>query len=282
MGLFASVELAERIERAECDLLKAGVEAVRQARPDGKTLLMPIAGGVASYAGEHSPLNKVAGLGFAGAPGDAALAEIEAAFAERRCPIQVELPTLADPTIGEMLTGRGYRLVGVEAVLGRSLAERPEPAATLACEVVRDDDAPFEPWVDVLVTGFCAPDTQGVASHESFPRDIMESAVREFARAAGFRRYAILRDGAMVAAAGLRQFEGVAHLCGAATLPAHRRRGAQSALLARRLSDAAVDGCDLAVMVAQPGSKSAQNAHRNGFELLYCRNVLVRGPNVDP
>jgi len=65
--------------------------------------------------------------------------------------------------------------------------------------------------------------------------------------------------------AEMRLCYGVAQLCGAATLPAHRRRGVQSALLASRLHDAARQGCDIAVVTTQPGSKSQQNVQRQGF-----------------
>lgn len=70
--------------------------------------------------------------------------------------------------------------------------------------------------------------------------------------------------------------EGVAQFAGAATAPAHRRRGIQSALLTARLADAAAAGCDVAVITTQPGSKSQQNAQRRGFDLLYTRAVLVK------
>jgi hypothetical protein len=53
--------------------------------------VIPVAGGVASFAEEGSPLNKVAGLGFGGVPGAADLDEIERAFAVCGAPVQVEL-----------------------------------------------------------------------------------------------------------------------------------------------------------------------------------------------
>ena len=59
-------------------------------------------------------------------------------------------------------------------------------------------------------------------------------------------------------------------------MPAHRRRGVQTALLSARLADAAAAGCDIAVITTQPGSKSQQNAQRRGFDLLYTRAILVR------
>ena len=74
----------------------------------------------------------------------------------------------------------------------------------------------------------------------------------------------------------MRIDDGVAQLGGAATRPVHRRRGVQTALIAARLAEAARQGCDLAVVTTQPGSKSQQNVQRFGFEMMYTRAVLVR------
>jgi len=52
----------------------------------------------------------------------------------------------------------------------------------------------------------------------------------------------------------------------------------QSALLAARLEIASAAGCDVAVVVTQPGSKSQENVQRQGFDLLYARAILVRTP----
>jgi N-acetylglutamate synthase-like GNAT family acetyltransferase len=96
--------------------------------------------------------------------------------------------------------------------------------------------------------------------------------------AAGAVRYTALRDGIIAGGATMRMSEGVAQLTGAATAPTHRSRGVHTALLSARLADAAVAGCDVAVITAQPGSKSQQNAQHQGFDLLYARAVLVEQP----
>ncbi len=127
-----------------------------------------------------------------------------------------------------------------------------------------------------MVTGFASPDEQGVPSDESFPRELVERVMGDMASAEGFSRFLARRDGAPAGGASLRLSEGVAHLCGAATLPAHRRRGVQSALLAARLFVAAEAGCDVAVVITQPGSKSQENVERQGFHLLYARAILLR------
>jgi GNAT superfamily N-acetyltransferase len=107
-----------------------------------------------------------------------------------------------------------------------------------------------------------------VPSHEEFPREVIERAERDFV-AAGVIRYIALRDGVVAGGGSLRMAEGVAQLTGAATAPAHRRRGFQSALLSARLAVAAAAGCDIAIVTTQPASKSQQNVQRRGFDLLF-------------
>jgi GNAT superfamily N-acetyltransferase len=276
--LFGGTAVAERIERVEAQLVVRGSEAARRRRADTVGFVIPIAGGVASFAEEGSPLNKVAGLGFGGVPSAAALDEIERAFTACGAPVQIELAHLADPAIGALLTERGYRLASFENVLGLVLTGEHERVTPPGVEVRPSGDDEFEPWLDVVADGFTHPDTQGVPWHEEFPREIIDRAMRDLAAAAGVMRYLALRDGVIAGGASYRIAEGVAQLTGAATAPAHRRRGVQTALLSARLADAAAAGCDLAVITTQPGSKSQQNAQRRGFDLLYTRAVLVKQP----
>jgi GNAT superfamily N-acetyltransferase len=272
--LFCGTELAERIERAEADLIAAGTGAALDRSPD-RSFVIPVAGGFACFADDGAPFNKVVGLGFGGVPSDAALDEIEAAYKARHSATQVELTNLADPDIGVTLTGRGYRLVAFENVLGRSLRAAPASDASTDVEVRLAGEQQLDAWIDVVSTGFATPDEQGVPLSEDFPREIVERAERDLV-AAGARTYLALRGGVVVGGGGLRITDGVAQLVGAATAPQHRRRGVQTALLAARLVDAAAQGCDVAVVTTAPGSKSQQNVARQGFHLLYTRAVLVK------
>ncbi len=276
--LFASTELAARIERAEASLVADCVRCAAVRRPEAETLLVPIAGGVATFAGPGSPLDKLAGLGFGGSVTETELAAIEQAFARRGAPLQVELSCLADPSIGRMLTGRGYQLVGFENVLGRPLAPGEPYPTGFDVEIAKSGPQELPAWLDAVVRGFASPDAQGVASHEEFPREVLERAIGDMAAADGFTRYLARRRGEIAGGASMRTFEGVAQLCGAATLPAHRRHGVQTALLDTRLAEAARAGCDLAVVTTLPGSKSQHNVQRRGFFLLYTRSILVREP----
>jgi ribosomal protein S18 acetylase RimI-like enzyme len=274
--LFCDVGLAERIEKAEAGRMAAASEAAhrRGARPAG--FVIPVAGGAATFAGAGSPFNKVAGLGFGGVPRQAELTDVERAFAARGSAVQAELSNLADPAVFAMLTGRGYRLVSFENVLGRPPGDG-HGGRTPGIEVRRPGAGEFELWLDVVLDGFAHADDAGVPSHEDFPREVVAAAQRDFANT-GAQLYIALRDGVIAGGAGLALTGGIAHMAGAATAPAHRRRGVQNALLAARLADAAAAGCDLAVVTTQPGSVSQRNVQRQGFDLLYTRAVLV-GPD---
>ena len=274
--IFCGVELAARIERVEGKLIASLAGAARRrAGPAGaEVFVSELAGGVAAWAGEGLPQNKVVGLGFAGVPAAADLDAVERAYHQRGAVVQIELSNLAAPGIAPLLTGRGYRLLGFENVLGARL-----PATGgVAADVNVSETTPQGAWTNTIVEGFAHPDQQGVVSAEVFPREVVEQAFADVIAAEGFRFFIAHRAGEIGGAASMRVADGVAQLSGAATLPAHRRRGVQSSLLAARMAAAGAAGCDLAVVTTQPGSKSQENAQRRGFALLYTRAILVLPP----
>lgn len=275
--LFCDTQLAVRIERADAQLIAGASEAARARRADKVGFVIPIAGGVASFAEGDSPFNKVVGLGFGGVPEAGALDEIERAFAAYGAPVQVELANLGDPAIGVLLTERGYRLVSFENVLGRGLTDNRERVTPPGVEVRHCGEDEFEAWLDMVVDAVVHPDTEGLPQHEEFPREAIERAERDLVASGNVTCYLALRDEVIAGGATMRVAEGVAQF-GAATAPAHRRRGVQTALLAARVADAAQAGCDIAAVTTQPGSKSQQNVQRRGFDLLYTRAVLVKQP----
>src|SRR3954452_925524 len=191
-SLFCDTALAHRIEMAEVDLVRAANEAARRRHAPG--FLLPVAGGVASFADDGSPFNKVTGLGFNGVPEPDLLDRIEGAFAAHGAATQVELAHLGDPAIGAALTARGYRLESFENVLGRSLNATVAPLTVADVEIRRSPDDEFEAWLAVVADAAAHPDTEGLPWHEEFPRSIYEQAQHDAARA-GIRRYAAWRGG---------------------------------------------------------------------------------------
>lgn len=88
----------------------------------------------------------------------------------------------------------------------------------------------------------------------------------------GLRRYLATVDGRPAAAAAMFTVTGASVLVGAATLTAHRRRGAQSALIHRRLYDAS-DDSTVVVVTAALRSTSRTNLERLGFTVSHVRTL---------
>jgi len=272
--VFASASVAKRIERADATLVAEFGRAAARRLGSEEVFISDLAGGMAVAAGPGAPFSKVAGLGFE--PIDVSILDIiEQAFARTATPVRVELTSLANPEVGVLLTRRGYVLHGFENVLAKSLpAEQP---AMTEVSVARIADSESAQWVDVLAASFAEPDTfDGPSVEEPVDRAALDAVFGQISEVKGLVRYFGWRNNAVAGGAAMRISDGVAQLCGAATLPAHRRRGVQTALLQHRLADAGRAGCDMAVVITQPGSVSQQNVQRQGFELLYARAILIK------
>jgi GNAT superfamily N-acetyltransferase len=275
--LFADTALAARIDRAEMRLSMSIADTVSRRDPSARVLVSPIAGGHAVFAGQGGPANKAIGVGFGAVIDQAALDVIEQQWRERGEPMRFELATLADASLAPRLTACGYRVTGFENVSGRPIGVAdtmpPLPPGVTIEDVPADH---CREWVDVTLDGFCAPDGSA-PNEEQYPRALLEAVIADFVATPGFTRYLLRVDGVPAGEATMRTDDGIAQLCGAATLPAFRRRGIQSLLFRWRLALARAAGCDLAVVTTQPGSKSQANAIRQGFSILYTRLVLIKG-----
>jgi len=278
--LIATTTAASRLERAEADT--AAAFGRRAAARGTDVLVHPIGGTLAVYGGPGQPFNKIAGLGFAPLD-EAEIARLEAIYDARGAEIRVEQSSLADPAVAAVLTRRGYALVGYENVLGLPLSPEivapfsrgREDARAAGIEIARTDDV--STWIRTAAEGFLHPDTfDGPPPTETFAREAMERIFDDFSGAEGCVLYLATRGGEIAGTGVLRIVDGLAQLGGASTLPAHRRRGVQSALLRARLIDAAAAGCDLSVVTTEPASKSQANVQRSGFTLLYVRALLIR------
>ena len=283
--VFATTTLAARVETAEAAV---AAEFGRAARARGKDVMLePIGGTTAVYGGHGEPFNKIAGLGFAAPLDEAALAALEAKYDTRNAEIRVEQATLADPSVAIMLTRRGYQLIGYENVLGLALtapvvdamARQMKDDLAGGVEIARIGAGDIPRWIETVTDAFLQPDTfDGPPPTETFARETLLEVYEGFVDTSGIALYLARRSGAIAGGGAARISGELAQLSGAATLPAHRRRGVQSALLRARLVDAAAHGCDLAVVTTEPASKSQQNVQRAGFELLYARAILRRAP----
>ena len=265
---FADATLAKRLEGAERFANARFVEARARVDPGLGAAWIDVNGTYAMFDGASSPCTQTFGFGLFAPPSTADLRAIERFFDERQAPVFHEVSPLADSTHLELLGAAGYRPIELSSVLYRSLDSGATAASTATCITVRmvsgtDGDL----WARTLAAGW--RDQPGVAD-----------AIAPLALVSAARTDACLflaeHEGRAIAAGSLSISQGVALLAGASTVPASRRLGAQSALLAARLAFAAERGCDIAMVVALPGSGSQRNAERNGFRVAYTRTKWQR------
>ena len=270
-----SIEMARRIEAAETRLSLEMVDVSRRNGTDG-VFCLRVGSGAAVYCGPGAPMTKVIGVGIAESLTDEDIDRVEEAYAPTGEHPGWEMATLGDFPSIRRLESRGYRLQRIEMVLGRDLLR-----ATLIDPVpadIRIERGHDEEWARISIAGFSAAETvEGRdVPGEQYDSSILERVVQQFADIHEVRRYVAFLHGVPAGAAGARVDGGVYQLCGAATLPAFRRRGVQSALLSARLAEARAENCDLTVVTVEPGSRSQANVQRRGFTPLYSRLVLAR------
>jgi GNAT superfamily N-acetyltransferase len=188
------------------------------------------------------------------------LDEVEARCRGHSASLSIELDSASDPSMIWLLAARGYRLEMPADVLVcpvMPVASRVD-AEDITVERAGPDE--LRTWAQVLADGF----------EEAEP----EAAVR-YSLACGLSSCAMpllarLRCG--FAGAGLPALhDRVGWLFDFSTIPAARRRGVQSALIATALEILLNSGCDVAAAEAAVDTSSHRNFQRLGFEVLYRR-----------
>ena len=215
--------------------------------------------------------NRVIGLGIPRPASRADVAELDAFYRglEREWSV-VQLAEPTDPAeLVDWVEALGWARGRRWPKLWRSLdGELPEPRTDLRIEQVGPDRA--EDFARIVVAAF------------EFDPTLAPCAWAPMGRP-GWSHYLGFDGADAVAAAALFVTADVAWLGYGATLESHRGRGGQSALFARRLADARMAGCRLAITetgedTPEEPNPSYRNMLRAGFELAYFRSNWVRRP----
>jgi GNAT superfamily N-acetyltransferase len=267
---FMDIELARRVEMAEAVAMRACAEAALRLRPDQPIAIGNFAGGIAAFAGKDSPITQAIGVGLDGPVADADLDSLEEFFRSRGAAVALEICPLVELSLYQTLAKRGYQLAEVSNVHVRDLKSRAaEEFDGKSADVVTRPAVTREADLWTLTVA------QGFAEHYPVTQSILDVMCGFFHRENACNFLAFI--GEDVAGGGaVAAHEGVGGLFGASTLPAFRRRGVQTALLAARLAWAREQGCDIAVSITQPGSISQRNIERHGFRVAYTRTKLIR------
>jgi hypothetical protein len=249
--MFADLELARRLESTEGFAGAAFVEA-----RGGDAVWERIGGAYAMFDGAGSPLTQTFCLGMFEPATGSVLTQVEEFFRMRGAGVDHEVCPLAGVPLLHALIGRGYVPLEVSSVMFLDLTERrKEPA--------------LNPELIVRVAGELDRSAYSRAAVAGWGAGGELAAV--IADAAGYVGFLVEKGGCVIATAGLVLHDRVALLAGASTVPEARGQGAQRAGLAKRLRYAAEAGCDLAMIVTEPGGASQRNAERNGFRIAYTR-----------
>jgi GNAT superfamily N-acetyltransferase len=246
---------------------RVGIEAYRAFYG---SRAVDLGGGVVVLCGREAPevpmVNRVAGLGVASPATEELLDEALALLRGTRCYVALA-PGARPAELTDWLQARGFEPGWGWMQLTRGV----EPlSAASELELVQVDEARSGDFARIVGRAYGLP----------------ERALGWIAAAAtapGWTAWLALAGGEPAAAAGLFVRERAAYLGFAGTLPEHRGKGAQSALLAERIRRAAELGCDL--VVTETGerrkdlpSNSYRNILRAGFEERFVVANWVGGP----
>lgn len=181
---------------------------------------------------------------------------------DRTAVIQIA-PSALPPDWEEIRTGRDLQPSGSMVKLAARVEEIRPGGSRLRVAPVTEDDA--EEWASVIIRTFFGAPFDGLI-------DMIAATVRH----PGFHPFAAWDGAGIVAGANLFINGKVASLNSGATLPGHRGRGAQSALIAARAAAARQAGCRWLVAETgspEPGtvSHSLNNMRRAGLRPMYVR-----------
>lgn len=259
---FSDLALSKRLERTEGHACIRHAEAHRQVFPESGAEWMECAGAYAAFAGADSPVSQTFGLGLFEELSPATLDTIERFFLERGAAACHEMSPMAGVAAFDLLCSRNYKPIELSNVLYQPIvATEPLNSSGIHVRPIRRDEGAL--WGEINAKGW---------AHDH--PEILDFLLKIGSVASAQQQsvcFLAELEGKPGAAGLLHIHDGVALFSGAATLPEFRRGGLQAALLRERMRYAFDSGCDLAMMVAEPGSSSQHNAERNGFRVAYTR-----------
>lgn len=230
-------------------------------------------GGALCLRLEADPLsamfNRVLGLGLRAPAEEGALDELAAFFADGTGWAVALAPQAEPPELASWLERRGFTRGHSWTKFARRAGHATDVPTELRVERVGDGKA----FAEAFVRGYGTP-------------EFFRGWLAQLPGRAGWHCF-VAFHGAEPAGAGALYVTGKVGWLGiAATVPEHRRKGAQNAILAARIDAAAEAGCEVVVTETgeprdgEPGG-SWRNIARAGFEPQYVRPNYLGTPGAD-
>ena len=242
----------------EACIKQTHIEVTKQY-PQG--MILEINGGAACFSGYDSFLSQVVGWGFY-TEAKQYNAEIETiehfykSLKHRR--IDIELCPFVETNLAVFLSQRGYQISELNNVSVLNLKNHKMTAEVddefLIREVQHDE---LNEWAKRVAEGFGYPEAQEQFTH--------------YAQAKGITAFAVFDQDKIIAGASIAMHGDVCDLAVTSTLPLYRGIGLQKRLLLTRLNFAKQHGLALATVTTTPGTISALNVQKTGFQCGYTR-----------
>lgn len=269
MNITTLCEICERADaEAWADMLEAvPADQVRQFDVHLKRYGNAVVGVVGAF--DVLAMNRVVGVTSSEgiAPTDLdEIVEMYQTAQSRRYGVQV-CPTAQSPQFVQNLKNHDFTLFNHWTKMHRPVhREIPDPDRALQVERIGPERA--EEFAAICVPAFAWPTP-------------LKRWVAALVGRPGWHHYLAYEDGLAVATGALHVKDGIGWMGFAATDPGHRKHGAQSSLIAKRLHDALDFDCkQIVVETAQESPEkpnpSFHNLQRFGFEVAYERPNYVR------
>jgi GNAT superfamily N-acetyltransferase len=257
-------ELVERVEWSGASLCIRQTHAVSLHPSGAKAQARSFDRGALISFGRGSFVNRGIGIGLGGTPAAELVRETIDFYERLGLEPSLEVGAWVEGELLNELAQAGFVTTEFRSVYVRSVDEPPE-VVPAHIEQVSPETAEAR---------------KAIVAHPAQPgtpeRQVSDDYNDATASLDGLTHFVARVDGTVAACGTVTVQAGVAHFMGGVTLPRYRRRGLQSALLVERLRRAAAQGCDVATVTALPGSQSAANLERLGFELLYTQSIMSR------
>lgn len=263
-----NIELAQKLEQAEIDLLTSRLTAIQNIEGNPMGIELQTFGTATAFLAKNIPgpsFNTVKGLR---AGEEHYIEKILEFYDQHDIPVQFELtPAHTSKELLTYLNKLGFYQIDFHTTLYKQLFEESyEDTPNITIRKLNGNE--FELFGEIYTKGFQMPDffATGVAQNN---RVLYSNPNWTF--------YLALINERPVGVGVLYAKNNVATLAAAATLPYERKQGIQSALIKKRMVEAYENNNELLVGQARFGSVSQNNMERIGMKIAYTKAIWVKG-----
>jgi hypothetical protein len=268
MTIVVNKELAFRLENSEIDTLWSRLTEIKEISNNPMGVDIQQFGNATAFSVKNIPgpsFNTVKGLKD---DDEKHVEEIINFYDQREIPVQFEItPAHVSADFLTYLNKLGFYQLDFHTSLYKSvdsikMEEKAEPEIAIR-ELEKDE---FDIFAEIYTKGFQMPEflKSGVAQNNKILHNNKN-----------WTFYLATIDNIPAGIGVLFIKDRIATLAAAATIPSHRNKGIQSALINRRIYQAFQEECDLIVGQAKFGSVSQNNMERAGMRIGYTKAIWV-------